>query len=131
MFSSFSILVVDDDLFARYIIKHHLTRMGFKSIFEASDGEQALETLRSGKMQLVIADRYMPKLNGLELFCSIQTDKRLKGTPFIMITIEDSQDKVEDAKKLGIEHYLIKPFDAHKFDTKVHKVLQNSAEILS
>jgi two-component system chemotaxis response regulator CheY len=115
---------VDDDQFARGIIKHHLSRLGCKSIFEANDGEQALETLRSARMQLVIADRYMPKLNGLELFCSIQVDPLLKNTPFIMITMENDETKIEDALKQGIQHYLVKPFNAETFDNKIHEVLQ-------
>ena len=131
MFSTSSILIVDDDLFARGIIKHHFSRLGVKNIFEAGDGEQALEILRYGKMQLVIADRYMPRLNGLELFCSIQTDKMLKDTPFMMITLEDDKSKVEDALDLGIRHYLVKPFNAQMFDDKIHQVmLQPAAESL-
>jgi two-component system, chemotaxis family, chemotaxis protein CheY len=123
MFSKCSILIVDDDPFARGIIKHHLTRLGIKNIFEASDGEQALKVLRYGRMQLVIADRYMPRLNGLELFCSIQTEKIMKDTPFMMITAEDDKTKIEDAVKLGICHYLVKPFNANMFDDKIHQVL--------
>jgi two-component system, chemotaxis family, chemotaxis protein CheY len=123
MFSRCSILIVDDDPFARGIIRHHLARLKIKSIFEANDGEQALEILRSGKMQLVIADRYMPKLNGLELFCSIQMDKALKDTPFMMITMEDDNAKIEDALNLGIRHYLVKPFNAQTFDDKIQQVL--------
>jgi two-component system, chemotaxis family, chemotaxis protein CheY len=129
MFSRCSVLIVDDDPFARGIIKHHLARLDVKSIFEASDGEQALEILRNGRMQLVIADRYMPRLNGLELYCSIQSDQMLKDTPFIMITIEDDKSKIEDALKLGIHHYLVKPFNAQMFDDKIHLVLlQPTAE---
>jgi len=126
MFSRFSILIVDDDQFARGIIKHHLTRLGVKNIFENEDGEQALETLRSARMDLIIADRYMPKLNGLELFCSIQMDPLLKETPFIMITVENDETKIEDAQKQGIQHYLVKPFDAETFDNKIQEVLQQS-----
>ena len=99
MFSRCSILIVGDDQFARGIIRHHLNRLGVKNIFEAKDGEQALETLWSARMQLVIADRYIPKLNGLELFCNIQMDPLLKDTPFIMIIIEDDETKIEDALK--------------------------------
>ena len=128
MFSKCSILIVDDDPFARGIIKHHLTRLEVKNIFEASDGEQALETLRSGRMQLVIADRYMPRLNGLELFCSIQMDQRLKDTPFIMITMENDETKIEDALKQGI---LVKPFNAEVFDNKIQEVLQQPTSITS
>jgi two-component system, chemotaxis family, chemotaxis protein CheY len=124
MFSQLSILIVDDDLFARGIIKHHLTRLGVKSIFEANDGEEALKTLQSGKMQLVIADRYMPNLNGLELFCKMQADNILKDTPFMMITIEDNKTKIEDALNVGIRHYLVKPFNAQTFDDKIKEVFQ-------
>ena len=123
MFSRCNILIVDDDPFARGIIKHHLTRLGIKNIFENKDGEQALETLRSARMDLIIADRYMPKLNGLELFCSIQMDLLLKETPFIMITIEDDETKIEDALKQGIQHYLVKPFNAEMFDNKIQEIL--------
>ena len=123
MFSKCNILIVDDDQFARGMIKHHLTRLGVKNIFEDKDGEQALETLRSARMDLIIADRYMPKLNGLELFCSIQMDPLLKDTPFIMITVEDDKTKIEDAQKQGIQHYLVKPFNAETFDNKIREVL--------
>ncbi len=123
MFANCSVLIVDDDSFARGIIRHHLVRIGFKNIIEASDGEQAINTMRSARMQLVIADRYMPVLNGLELFCGMQTDPALKGTPFVMITMEDNRAKIEDAAKLGIRHYLVKPFNAEMFDAKIHEVL--------
>ncbi len=123
MFSRCNILIVDDDQFARGMIKHHLTRLGVKNIFEDKDGEQALETLRSARMDLIIADRYMPKLNGLELFCSIQMDPLLKDTPFIMITVEDDKTKIEDAQKQGTQHYLVKPFNAETFDNKIQEVL--------
>ena len=123
MFSRCNILIVDDDQFARGMIKHHLTCLGVKNIFEDKDGEQALETLRSTRMDLIIADRYMPKLNGLELFCSIQMGPLLKDTPFIMITVEDDKTKIEDAQKQGIQHYLVKPFNAETFDNKIQEVL--------
>ena len=123
MFSRCNILIVDDDQFARGMIKHHLTRLGVKNIFKDKDGEQALETLRSARMDLIIADRYMPKLNGLELFCSIQMDPLLKDTPSIMITVEDDKTKIEDAQKQGTQHYLVKPFNAETFDNKIQEVL--------
>jgi PleD family two-component response regulator len=50
MFSNCSVLIVDDDSFARGIIRYYLVRLGFKNIFEVSDGEQTLSTLRSVRM---------------------------------------------------------------------------------
>ena len=99
MFANCSVLIVDDDSFTRGIIGHHLVRLGFKNIFEVSDGEKAMSTLRSARMQLVIADRYMPVFNGLELFCDMQTDPTLKDIPFVMITMEDNRAKIDDAAK--------------------------------
>lgn len=131
MFATCNVLIVDDDSFARGIIRHHLVRLGFKNILEVGDGEQALATMRSARMQLVIADRYMPVMNGIELFCGMQTDPTMKNTPFIMITMEDNRGRMEDAAKLGIRHYLVKPFNAEMFDTKIHEVLlQPVTEIL-
>ena len=70
---------MDDGSFARRIIRHHLVRLGFKNIFEVSDGQQALPSLRSARMRLVIANHF---LNGLKLFCGMQTDPTLKDIPF-------------------------------------------------
>ena len=123
MFSTCSVMIVYDDIFARGIIRHHLTRLGFKNVFEASDGNEALTTLRSAKMQLVIADRYMPVLNGVELYCNMQNFPDLKDIPFIMVTMEDEKGKIEDARNLGICNYLVKPFNADMFDAKIHEVL--------
>ena len=60
MFSKCNILIVDDDQFARGMIKHHLTRLGVKNIFEDKDGEQALETLLSARMQLLLLTAICP-----------------------------------------------------------------------
>ena len=83
-------------------------------------------------MRLVIANRYMPILNGLKLFCGMQTDPTLKGIPFVMINMDDNREIIDDAAKLGVRHYLIKSFNAEIFDTKDHEVLlQPVTEILS
>ena len=128
MFATCNVLIVDDDSFARGIIRHHLVRLGFQNIFEVSNGEEALAMLRSARMQLVIADRYMPVMNGVELFCGMQADSSLKDMPFVMITIEDDRAKIEDAATLGIRHYLVKPFNAEMFDVKINEVLLQPAE---
>ena len=86
-------------------------------------GRSLVEELSRRSQDLIIADRYMPKLNGLELFCSIQMVPLLKDTPFIMITVGDDKTKIEDAQKQGIQHYLVKPFNAETFDNKIQEVL--------
>ena len=123
---------MDDGSFARRNIRHHFVRLRFKNIFEVSDGEKALPSLCSGRMRLVIANRYMPVLNGLKLFCGMQTDPTLKDISFVMINMDDNRETIDDATKLSVRHYLVKSFNAEIFDTNVHEVLlQPVTEILS
>ena len=83
-------------------------------------------------MRLVIANRYMPILNRLELFCGMQTDPTLKGIPFVMINMDDNRETIDNAAKLGVRHYLVKSFNAEIFDTKAHEILlQPVTDILS
>ena len=83
-------------------------------------------------MLLVIANRYMPVLNGLKLFCGMQTDPTLKGIPFVMINMDDNRETIDDAAKLGVRRYLVKSFNGEIFETKAHEILlQPVTEILS
>jgi PleD family two-component response regulator len=83
-------------------------------------------------MRLVIANRYMPVLDGLKLFCGMQTYTTLKGIPFVMINMDHNRETIDDVAKLGVRHYLVKSFNAEIFDTKAHEVLlQPVTEILS
>jgi response regulator of citrate/malate metabolism len=83
-------------------------------------------------MRLIIANRYMPILNELKLFWSMQTAPTLKGIPFVMINMDDNREIIDDEAKLGVRHYLVKAFNAEIFDTKAHEILlQPVTEILS
>ena len=74
----------------------------------------------------------MPVLNGLKLFCGMQTDLTLKGISFVMINMDDNRETIDDTAKLSVRHYLVKLFNAEIFDTKAHKnFLQPVTEILS
>lgn len=81
---------------------------------------------------MLIANRYMPVLNGLKLFYGMQTDPTLKGILFVMINMDDNRETIDDEAKLGVRHYLVKSFNAEIFDTKAHEILlQPVTEILS
>ena len=71
-------------------------------------------------------------LNGLKLFCVMQTDPTLKGIPFVMINMDDNRETIDDPAKLGVRHYMVKSFNVEIFDTKAREVLlQPVTEILS
>jgi len=116
------ILVVDDFKTMRKIIKNILTQLGFKNIIEADDGTTALELLKKQKVDLIISDWNMPKMNGLELLKTVRSDDNLKDIRFIMVTAEAQKESVIEAIKHGVNQYVVKPFTPETLKEKLEKV---------
>ena len=116
------ILVVDDFKTMRKIIKNILTQLGFKNIIEADDGTTALELLKKQKVDLIISDWNMPKMNGLELLKTVRSDDNLKDIRFIMVTAEAQKENVIEAIKHGVNQYVVKPFTPETLKEKLEKV---------
>lgn len=104
-------LIVDDDKFSRTFIKTALYQIGIKNAKEASTTEEALELLRSFKIDVILLDQQMPEQNGLDLAKVLRGGQAENGagTPIIMITVDTKERTVLDAKDLGIQEYLVKP----------------------
>jgi two-component system, chemotaxis family, chemotaxis protein CheY len=119
-----NILIVEDAISMRHTIKASLRAQGFTSLIEAGDGQQALKLMKSKKINLVICDWMMPIMSGPELFKQIQSDKKYKNLPFILLTGNDQKDSVTEALKIGIKHYVVKPFNPQKLAEKVFDLLQ-------
>lgn len=117
------ILIVEDVKEDRNLIKYHLKKNGLENITEAVNGASALELLRSESFNLIIADRYMPELDGLALFKKIKEDSNLENIPFLMITSEHNREKILETMELGIRDYIIKPFDPVIMVDKIKRML--------
>ncbi len=120
--TNIKILVVDDFKTMRKIIKNILTQLGFKNIIEADDGTTALELLKKQKVDLIISDWNMPKMNGLELLKTVRSDDNLKDIRFIMVTAEAQKENVIEAIKHGVNQYVVKPFTPETLKEKLEKV---------
>lgn len=114
------VIIVEDDpmvaqLNAQYL--HQLPALQVDAVF--SNGREALEYLENHPVQLAILDVYMPMFSGLELLREI----RGKGieTSVIMITAATEMKVVEDALRLGIEDYIIKPFTFPRLQEAVQR----------
>ena len=79
--------------------------------------------LRSEKIDLIISDWNMPKMDGLELLRTIKDYPELATIPFIMITSESKKDKVDEAFKAGVNQYICKPFKPSYFKEKIQQTL--------
>ncbi|MEQ9123095.1 MAG: response regulator [Alphaproteobacteria bacterium] len=117
------ILIVDDYKTMLRIVRNLLKQIGFDNVDEATDGSQALAKLREKDYELIISDWNMEPMTGLQLLKEVRTDERLKATPFIMITAESKPENVVEAKKAGVNNYIVKPFNAETLRAKLASVL--------
>ena len=120
---SSNVLVVDDYNTMRRIIRNLLSQIGFNNVEEAVDGSEALGKLRDKNYGLVISDWNMEPMTGLQLLKECRADSRLKTLPFIMITAESKTENVVEAKKAGVNNYIVKPFNADTLKKKIESVL--------
>ena len=116
------ILVVDDSRIMRNVLKNILKEknIGEEAIVEASNGVEALQILKKEKINLVLLDWNMPKLNGIELVKIVRAEESLKDIPIIMVTSEAAKYNVMEAIKAGVTDYIIKPIQG----VVVHKKLE-------
>lgn len=103
------VMVVDDSLTVRKITGRLLEREGFE-VITAKDGVDALEQLLETVPDVILSDIEMPRMDGFDLARNIRNDERLKQVPIIMITSRLADKHREYARKIGVEHYLGKPY---------------------
>lgn len=121
------ILVVDDMPTIRDLVKGQLKNAGFKTILEASDGEQGMALLVSNQsagtpIQLVISDWNMPNMTGLEFLKQVRASSDWSNLPFVLLTSESERDQVTEAILAGVSQYVVKPFAAKTFEEKLKGV---------
>src|SRR6266576_3735974 len=97
------VLVVDDSAAIRKILQRVLrqTGMAIRTIHEAGDGEEAVHVLGRQRVDLVLTDINMPKMDGLQLLSTIKASPEWHSIPVVMITTEGGEGKVAEAVKLG------------------------------
>ena len=116
------ILIVDDYKTMLRIVRNLLKQIGFDNVDEATDGSAALAKLKEKDYELIISDWNMEPMTGLQLLKEVRSSDRLKSTPFIMITAESKPENVVEAKKAGVNNYIVKPFNAETLKSKLASV---------
>jgi two-component system chemotaxis response regulator CheY len=115
------ILIVDDTLFMRTLLKNILFSGGHKIVGEAGDGEEGVTKYKELKPDLVTMDIVMPKLNGIEALKAINEFE--PAAKIVMCTAVGQEQMVKLAIKTGAKGYIIKPFQAPKVLEEVKNVL--------
>jgi two-component system chemotaxis response regulator CheY len=120
--ASIRVLVVDDQMTMRSLVRTGLQQLGFADISEAPDGEEALRSMLTRPVHLVISDYNMPKLDGLGLLRAIRSHPPLAKTAFIMLTGRADKELVQKAVQFGVNNYLVKPFTVTTLKEKIEAV---------
>lgn len=118
-------LIVDDSSVMRKIVERSLRQAGLSlsQVYEAGNGAEALGTLQSNQVDLILCDINMPVMDGLEFVKQLSAVDHAKGVPVVMITTEGSEGHVVQALSAGARGYIRKPFTPDQVKEHVLPVL--------
>ncbi len=119
------ILVVDDEEVVREVIRTALERPDWYLV-EAADGEEAIELLLLEPFDLLIADKNMPGITGLDVIRRAKAIDPHMST--MMVTAFASRESAEEAMAIGLDDYLTKPFELDDLIAKVEQAISNRWE---
>ncbi|MPQ42972.1 response regulator transcription factor [Clostridium tarantellae] len=118
--SNTNILIVEDEIRLRLLLRDYLKKENF-NILEASDGEEALKVFASNKVDLIILDVMMPKLDGFNVCKEI---RKVSTIPIILLTAKSEEEDKLFGYDIGADDYITKPFSTKVVVAKVKALLK-------
>jgi CheY-like chemotaxis protein len=117
-----TVLVIDDKAPIRNILKQHVEKAGYAAL-EADGGDQALAVLGKKKVDCLLVDIMMPKMDGYSLVSRIRQDPAYVRVPIIMVTAKGMKEDVVQAIRVGANDYIVKPFTKETVLAKIGKYI--------
>ena len=117
-----TIITVDDAATMRKMISFTLKGAGHE-VIEAADGVEALKTLQTRAVDLVITDVNMPNMDGLTLTRSLRALPQFARTPIVLLTTESAPEKKAEGRAAGATGWVVKPFNPERLVAAVGKCL--------
>ncbi len=118
------VMVVDDIPEVRAILGDMLREMGFSTVLEAGDGQEALHKLTKSRAHLIVCDQRMERMTGLDLLSQIRNHPYLVDIPFIVISAACDAPLIETAFDLGAADFIVKPIDFQELRQRVGDTLR-------
>lgn len=119
-----SLLIVEDELNLRTFLKDNLNDH-FKTIYEASNGKEALDLLKESPADLIVSDVMMPEIDGFEFCRRLKEDLNISHIPVVLLTTQGDLESRQIGYKLGADAYIAKPFDLDFLLTRLDNILKN------
>lgn len=122
------ILVIDDDIAINELIKVNLELCGYK-VVQAYDGTKGFALAKQENPSLIILDVMMPEVDGFTVAQRIRKNEETKNIPILMLTaLSELNDKVKGFD-IGVDDYLVKPFEMEELQVRVRALLKRSNQI--
>jgi DNA-binding response OmpR family regulator len=120
------ILIVDDEPHIRLLLEQTLEDLEDEGVelLTADNGEEALDTIKTEKPDLVFLDVMMPKMNGFDVCNAVKNELSIKDVYIIMLTAKGQEFDKLKGKQVGADLYMTKPFDPDEVVKKSMQVLE-------
>ena len=125
----YNLLIVDDSSIIRKSLVKALSMADFEisHIYEANNGQEALDLLKREWVDLIFLDINMPVMNGVEFMRALRESETLKETPVLIISTEGSKLRYAELEELGIQGILRKPVRPEALTETVNGILGGGA----
>lgn len=122
---AYNILIVDDSQTMRAVLTKTVEMAGIATgqIFEAGNGQEALDMLEKEWVDIVFADINMPVMNGIEMVEKMVELGYMETTPVVVISTEGSTTRLAALREMGVKGFLRKPISPELFKSVVEGVL--------
>lgn len=120
-----TILIIEDEIRIRFLLKDYLLSEGF-SVIEACDGEEGLMAFKNNNVDLILLDIMMPKIDGLTVLENIRT---VSDIPIILLTAKSQEEDKLYGYDIGADDYITKPFSPKILVAKVKALLKRTADL--
>jgi two-component system chemotaxis response regulator CheY len=126
-FELLKILLVDDNHHMRVLLSEILRAIGVRDVFEATDGAEALKSLRANQIDIIMTDLAMQPLDGIDFVRLLRNspDSPNPMAPVIMITGHSTHRRVQEARDVGVNEFLSKPVTARGVLSRIAQVVDN------
>ncbi|MEL1239805.1 two-component regulator propeller domain-containing protein [Flavobacterium flavipallidum] len=122
-----SVLVIEDNAELRFFIVEYLSE--FYKVYQAENGDEGLNLCRKIKPALCVVDAMMPVMGGFQFVEALKNDDDISHTALIMLTaLSENENKIK-GYNLGVDEYMVKPFDPSLLKTRIDNIIRTRTEL--
>lgn len=122
-----NILIIEDDIKIRFLLRDYLKKEDFQ-VYEASDGDEGLNVFKNNKIDLILLDIMMPKVDGITV---LETIRKVSDVPIILLTAKGQEEDKLFGYEMGADDYVTKPFSPKILIAKVKAFLKRRSDSIN